>query len=35
MLSPEADAAILLEAGFLDVTGFYTAFTWRGWVAYA
>ncbi|HZZ35942.1 MAG TPA: class I SAM-dependent methyltransferase [Caulobacteraceae bacterium] len=35
MLSPEADAAILLEAGFRDVTGFYAAFTWRGWVAYA
>lgn len=35
MLSPEADAAILREAGFRDVTPFYAAFTWRGWVAYA
>jgi len=35
MLSPETDAAILREAGFRDVTGFYAAFTWRGWVAYA
>jgi tRNA (cmo5U34)-methyltransferase len=35
MLTPEADAEILREAGFQDVTPFYAAFTWRGWVAYA
>jgi len=35
LLSPEADEAILREAGFTDVSLFYAAFTWRGWVAYA
>ncbi len=35
MLSPEQDEAILREAGFSDVTPFYAAFTWRGWVGYA
>jgi tRNA (cmo5U34)-methyltransferase len=35
LLSPEQDEAILREAGFSDVTPFYAAFTWRGWVAYA
>lgn len=35
MLSPEQDEAILREAGFSDVSLFYAAFTWRGWVAYA
>ncbi|ARP98827.1 class I SAM-dependent methyltransferase [Pseudorhodoplanes sinuspersici] len=35
MLSPEQDEAILREAGFTDVSLFYAAFTWRGWVAYA
>jgi len=35
LLSPEEDEAVLREAGFTDVTPFYTAFTWRGWVAYA
>ncbi|MGA0596237.1 class I SAM-dependent methyltransferase [Enterovirga sp. CN4-39] len=35
ILEPEHDAAILREAGFSDVTPFYAAFTWRGWVAYA
>ena len=35
MLSPEQDEAILREAGFCDVSLFYAAFTWRGWVAYA
>jgi tRNA (cmo5U34)-methyltransferase len=34
-LEPEHDEAILREAGFSDVTMFYAAFTWRGWVAYA
>jgi tRNA (cmo5U34)-methyltransferase len=35
LLSPEQDEAILREAGFSDVSLFYAAFTWRGWVAYA
>ena len=35
LLSPEEDEAVLREAGFKDVTPFYAAFTWRGWVAYA
>jgi tRNA (cmo5U34)-methyltransferase len=35
LLSPEQDEAILRDAGFSDVTLFYTAFTWRGWVSYA
>lgn len=35
LFSPEEDEAILREAGFRDVTPFYAAFTWRGWVAYA
>jgi len=34
-LSPEQDEASLREAGFSNVTLFYTAFTFRGWVAYA
>lgn len=29
------DEAILRAAGFQDVELFFTAFTWRGWVAYA
>lgn len=35
MLSPEEDETILREAGFLDVSLFYAAFTWRGWIAHA
>lgn len=35
LLSPEDDEAVLREAGFRDVTPFYAAFTWRGWVTYA
>jgi tRNA (cmo5U34)-methyltransferase len=35
ILSPEQDEAVLREAGFSDVTLFYAAFTWRGWVGYA
>ncbi|WP_375461377.1 class I SAM-dependent methyltransferase [uncultured Enterovirga sp.] len=35
LLSPETDEALLREAGFSDVSLFYAAFTWRGWVAYA
>lgn len=35
LLSPEADAALMQEAGFRDVELFYAAFTWRGWVARA
>lgn len=33
--APEQDEAILAAGGFRDATLFYTAFTWRGWVAYA
>jgi tRNA (cmo5U34)-methyltransferase len=35
ILSPEQDEAVLREAGFSDVSLFYAAFTWRGWVGYA
>lgn len=35
MFSPELDESILHRAGFSDVSLFYAAFTWRGWVAYA
>lgn len=35
VLSPEEDEALLGDAGFTDVTLFYTGFTFRGWVAYA
>jgi tRNA (cmo5U34)-methyltransferase len=35
LLSPAEDEAVLRDAGFSDVTLFYSAFTWRGWVAYA
>jgi tRNA (cmo5U34)-methyltransferase len=34
-LTPEQDRAILQEAGFTDVTQFFSAFTFRGWVGYA
>jgi len=35
VLDPETDARLLGEAGLRDVTEFYAAFTWRGWVGYA
>ncbi len=35
LLAPEQDATVLRDAGFSDVSLFYAAFTWRGWVAYA
>jgi tRNA (cmo5U34)-methyltransferase len=35
LLSPEQDEAILSEAEFSNISLFYTAFTWRGWIAYA
>ncbi|WP_325740264.1 class I SAM-dependent methyltransferase [Brevundimonas sp.] len=34
-LSPEQDEALLVQAGFSAVSQFYSAFTFRGWVAYA
>jgi tRNA (cmo5U34)-methyltransferase len=34
-LSPEEDEALLRQAGFADVSLFYAALTFRGWVAYA
>lgn len=33
--APEVDEALLREGGFSDVTLFYAAFTWRGWVCRA
>jgi tRNA (cmo5U34)-methyltransferase len=33
ILSPEEDEALLAQAGFVDVSLFYAAFTFRGWVA--
>lgn len=35
ILTPEQDEAILREAGFSNVSLFYAAFTFRGWVGYA
>jgi tRNA (cmo5U34)-methyltransferase len=35
MLSPEQDQEILQKGGFSDVTLFFAAFTWRGWIAHA
>lgn len=35
MLSPEADADLMRQAGFTDVELFYAAFTWRGWIGRA
>jgi tRNA (cmo5U34)-methyltransferase len=35
ILSPEQDEAILREAGFSNVSLFYAAFSFRGWVAHA
>jgi tRNA (cmo5U34)-methyltransferase len=35
LYDPEQDEAILRDAGFSDVSLFYAAFTWRGWVGYA
>ncbi|MEM6898737.1 MAG: class I SAM-dependent methyltransferase [Pseudomonadota bacterium] len=32
VLDPEIDEKILRDAGLSDVTLFYAAFTWRGWV---
>lgn len=35
ILTPEQDEAILRDAGFSNISLFYTGFTFRGWVAYA
>lgn len=35
MLDPADDERLMREAGFTEVTPFYHAFTWRGWVAAA
>ena len=35
VLSPQDDEALMREAGFRDVSLFYAALTFRGWVAYA
>jgi tRNA (cmo5U34)-methyltransferase len=34
LFAPEQDEDILRKAGFQDVEVFFTAFTWRGWLAY-
>lgn len=34
VLSPQQDADLLREAGFMDIDLFYCAFTFRGWVAH-
>jgi tRNA (cmo5U34)-methyltransferase len=34
VLSPADDEALMREAGFSDVSLFYAALTFRGWVAY-
>lgn len=34
MFEPKKDMQILSDAGLLNVTSFYSAFTWRGWVGY-
>jgi tRNA (cmo5U34)-methyltransferase len=35
MLAPAHDETILRAAGFADVSLFFAAFTWRGWIAHA
>jgi tRNA (cmo5U34)-methyltransferase len=35
LFAPETDERILREAGFSDVSLFYAALTWRGWIAQA
>lgn len=35
ILAPEEEEAMLREAGFSDITQFYAAFSFKGWVAYA
>lgn len=35
ILSPEQEESMLREAGFTNVSHFYSGFTFRGWVAYA
>jgi tRNA (cmo5U34)-methyltransferase len=35
VLSPQDDEALIRQAGFNDVSLFYAALTFRGWVAYA
>lgn len=35
IVSPEADEALLAQAGFRDTSLFYAGLTFRGWVAYA
>ncbi len=35
VLTPREDRAILHDAGFTNVTEFFSAFSFRGWVCYA
>lgn len=34
LLDPDEDEAILRAAGLENITMFYSAFTWRGWIGY-
>lgn len=34
VLSPQQDADLLSAAGFVNIALFYSAFTFKGWVAY-
>lgn len=35
ILTPQQDEALILDAGFRNLSLFYASFTYRGWVAYA
>jgi len=35
MYDPETDVALLRRGGFQNITEFYVAFTWRGWICTA
>lgn len=35
ILSPEAEQAVLHEAGFTDISLFYASLSFKGWIAYA
>ncbi len=35
MFDPVTDEGLLRQSGFRNITEFYHAFTWRGWVSYA
>jgi tRNA (cmo5U34)-methyltransferase len=35
ILEPEEEEAMLFDAGFADISLFYAAFSFKGWIAYA